>query len=280
MNSDIEKLCKTLLYEGYALFPYRKNALKNQKRFNFGVLSPKCWIENQINEHFFQQTEILVLAENESKLSFKTHFLRLNEEDQWQTAVEKKIEGEISLNRTQTFEHTEDNLFGKIEISSERLTGYLFKVRFFFENLTEIEDFRELSREQILHFSFVSTHTIFELENGKFISQIETPNEFIEHTNSLQNVGLFPVLIGDKYKKNNILASPIILYDFPEIAENSFDNFFDGLEIDELMILNLLVLPEDEKRQITETDERTRLILEKIENLKSEDLQNLHAVLR
>ncbi len=280
MNSDIEKLCKTLLYEGYALFPYRKNALKNQKRFNFGVLSPKCWIENQISEHFFQQTEILVLAENESKLSFKTHFLRLNEEDHWQTAVEKKIEGEISLNRTQTFEHTEDNLFGKIEISSERLTGYLFKVRFFFENLTEIEDFGELSREQVLHFSFVSTHTIFELENGKFISQIETPNEFIEHTNSLQNVGLFPVLIGDKYKENNILASPIILYDFPEIAENSFDNFFDGLEIDELMILNLLVLPEDEKRQITETDERTRLILEKIENLKSEDLQNLHAVLR
>ena len=58
---NIEKICNALLYEGYALFPYRKNALKNQKRFNFGVLSPQVWAEKQINEHFFQQTEILVL---------------------------------------------------------------------------------------------------------------------------------------------------------------------------------------------------------------------------
>lgn len=277
---NIEKICNALLYEGYALFPYRKNALKNQKRFNFGVLSPKCWAENQINEQFFQQTEILVLAENETKLSFKTRFLKLSNESDWQTAVEKIIEAEFILDQSQTIEYKEDNLFGKIEISAEKLSKNLFKIRFIFENLTEIENFGELSREEILQFSFVSAHTIFEVENGKFVSLLETPDEFIEQAKFLQNINVFPVLIGNKIKRNSVLASPIILYDFPEIAENSFDNFFDGLEIDELMILNLLALPDEEKRQIAETDEQTKKILAKIESATPEDLLKLHAYLR
>jgi len=277
---NIEKICNALLYEGYALFPYRKNALKNQKRFNFGVLSPKCWAENQINEQFFQQTEILVLAERESKLSFKTRFLKLSSESDWQTAVEKIIEAEFVLGQSQTIEYKEDILFGKIEITTKKLAKNLSKISFRFENLTEIENHEKLSREEILQFSFISTHTIFEVENGKFVSLLETPDEFVEQAKSLQNINVFPVLIGDKIKQNNILASPIILYDFPEIAENSLENFFDGLEIDELMILNLLALPDEEKRQIAETDERTRQILEKIKSATPADLLKLHAILR
>lgn len=278
--SNIEKICNALLYEGYALFPYRKNALKNQKRFNFGVLSPKVWAEKQMNEQHFQQTEILVLAENESKLSFKTRFLELSDDSEWQTAVEKKIEDEFSLSEPKTLEYKEDSLCGKIEISTKKLTEDLFKIRFIFENLTKSENCESLSREEVLQFSFVSTHTIFEIENGKFVSLLETPNEFVNQAKSLRNINILPVLIGDKFKQNIILASPIILYDFPEIAENSLENFFDGLEIDELMILNLLALPDEEKRQIAETDELTKKILDKIESATPEDLLKLHAHLR
>jgi hypothetical protein len=278
--NEIEKICNALLYEGYALFPYRKNALKNQKRFNFGVLSPQNWSQFQINEYYFQQIEILVLAENDTKLNFSTRFLKLSNDAEWQTAEERKIEDKFALNDSKVIEYKQDNLFGKIEILTEKLTENLFKVRLIFENLTEISDIENYNREQILQYAFVSTHTIFEIENGKFISLLEPPNEMIEQTKSLQNIGVFPVLIGDKSKQNNILASPIILYDFPAIAENSFTDFFDGLEIDELMILNLLALTDEEKRQIAETDERTRQILAKIENLKTEDLMKLHAHLR
>lgn len=278
--SNIEKICNALLYEGYALFPYRKNALKNQKRFNFGVLSPKNWAENQINEHYFQQTEYLVLAENNAKLFFSTRFLQLSNNSEWQTATEKTIEDEFVLKQPKTIEYKEDGLLGKIEITADKLTENLFKIRFVFENLTEISDIENQTREQILQHSFVSTHTIFRVENGKFISLLEPRDEFLGHTKSVVNIGAFPVLIGDKIKQNNILASPIILYDFPEIAENSFGNFFDGLEIDELMILNLLALTDEEKRQIAETDERTRQIIEKIESATIEDLLKLHAHLR
>lgn len=280
LMSNIEKICNALLYEGYALFPYRKNALKNQKRFNFGVLSPKVWAEKQINEHFFQQIEILVLGANDASLNFQTRFLHLSNVSEWQTATEKKIELEFCLIEHKTIEYKVDGLLGKFEITTEKLPENLFKVRFVFENLTEISDIENYNREQILQHSFVSTHTIFSVENGKFISLLEPPNELSEQTKSLENIGVFPVLIGDKLHQNNILASPIILYDFPEIAENSFGNFFDGLEIDELMILNLLALTDEEKRQIAETDERTRQILAKIESAKPEDLKKLHAHLR
>ena len=280
MNTDLEKICNALLYEGYALFPYRKNALKNQKRFNFGVLSPKVWTEKQINEYYFQQIEFLVSAENNTKISFQTQFLKLSNDSEWQTATEKKIEDEFSLSETKTIHFTEDSLFGQINISSQKLTKNLFKVQFIIENKTDVENYETLSREEILQFSFVSTHTIFEIKNGKFISLLEPPEKFFKQTKTVNNIGVFPVLIGDKLRHNNILASPIILYDFPQIAEKSFDNFFDGLEIDELMILNLLALTDEEKRQIAETDERTRRILEKIENAKPDDFLKLHAHLR
>lgn len=280
IDSDIERICNALLYEGYALFPYRKNALKNQKRFNFGVLSPKIWAEKQTNEHYFQQTEFLVLAEKEAEITFQTSFLKLTTDSEWQTANEQIIAGKSGLNKSKTIEYKEDALFGKIKISTKKIKEKLFKVSFVFQNLSQILNPKKLSREEILAFSFVSTHTIFATENGKFLSQIEPPKEFAEYTKSLHNIGAFPVLIGDKCKQNSILASPIILYDFPEIAEKSFDNFFDGLEIDELMVLNLLALTDEEKRQIVETDERTRQIIEKIESAKPEDLLKLHAHLR
>jgi hypothetical protein len=280
MRSEIEKICEALLYEGYALFPYRKNALKNRKRFNFGVLCPKNWAEKQVNEHFFQKIEILIKAKENAEISFQTRFLRLSDDGEWQTAVEKKFDGKIAFGGSEIFEIKEDAFFGKITVSSEKIADELLKLRFVIENLTEVESAENLSREEILPRSFVSTHTIFQVENGRFISLLEPPEEFTAQVKSLKNIGAFPVLIGDKTKHDNILASPIILYDFPETAANSFDNFFDGLEIDELMALNLRALTDEEKLQISETDERTRRLIERIENAAPEDLLKLHAGLR
>ena len=37
----VEKIADAVLYEGYMLYPYRASAVKNQQRFNFGVLYPR-----------------------------------------------------------------------------------------------------------------------------------------------------------------------------------------------------------------------------------------------
>ena len=36
----VEQIAKAVLYEGYMLYPYRPSSVKNQQRWNFGVLCP------------------------------------------------------------------------------------------------------------------------------------------------------------------------------------------------------------------------------------------------
>ncbi len=42
-----------------------------------------------------------------------------------------------------------------------------------------------------------------------------------------------------------MLSSPIILYDYPQIAPESAGDFFDGTEIDEMLTLRVLTLTDE-----------------------------------
>ena len=58
-----------------------------------------------------------------------------------------------------------------------------------------------------------------------------------------------------------VLASPIILYDHPEIAPESRTAFFDALEVDELLSLRTMTLSDEEKREVRGTDPRAAALL-------------------
>jgi hypothetical protein len=73
-----------------------------------------------------------------------------------------------------------------------------------------------------------------------------------------------------------MLASPIILEDHPKIAPESPGDLFDGGEIDQLLVLNILSLTDEEKAEMRAADPRTREILERTERLSSEELMRLH----
>lgn len=280
--NKIEQIADAILFEGYNLFPFRKSALKNQKRFNFGIISPKSWAENQTNENYFQQTECLVFCGNEDfMISAKIRFLQVDvSENDWQETTSREVLCEVSLaeildfEKVVEFDFPAENDFrvlnGEVKISVSRLADNLFKLKLILENLSE-------SSKNILPSSFLSTHSILEIENGEFVSLLETPREVEDFAKSCENIGTFPVLVGEKDGKHFILSSPIILYDFPEVAENSFANFFDGTEIDELMVLSILALTDEEKSEIRKTDEKAANILDKLENAKPEDLMKLHA---
>src|ERR1700691_6415488 len=48
MNFDrVEKIAEAVLYEGYMLYPYRPSSVKNQQRWNFGVLCPTSYSAQQ-----------------------------------------------------------------------------------------------------------------------------------------------------------------------------------------------------------------------------------------
>jgi hypothetical protein len=88
------------------------------------------------------------------------------------------------------------------------------------------------------------------------------------------------VLVGAAGEHDTMLASPIILYDYPQIAPESAGDMFDGTEIDEILTLRIMLLTDAEKREMAEVDERARQILERTEMLPPEQLWKMHGAVR
>jgi hypothetical protein len=58
---EVEKIAAAVLYEGYALWPYRRSAQKNQKRWTFGGVYPRAYSEAAGGDDpWLMQTECLV----------------------------------------------------------------------------------------------------------------------------------------------------------------------------------------------------------------------------
>ena len=75
----VEKIADAVLYEGYLLYPYRSSAVKNQQRFNFGVLYPREYCEFQAgSEAWEMKTECLVLGHASASVEVKVRFLQMS----------------------------------------------------------------------------------------------------------------------------------------------------------------------------------------------------------
>jgi hydrogenase maturation protease len=77
-----------------------------------------------------------------------------------------------------------------------------------------------------------------------------------------------------------MLCSPIILYDYPQVAPESEGDFFDGTEMDEMLTLRVLTLTDAEKQEMRNGDPRARKILERTETLTAESMLKAHGVIR
>ena len=77
-----------------------------------------------------------------------------------------------------------------------------------------------------------------------------------------------------------LLSSPIILYDYPQIAPESAGDLFDGTEIDEILTLRVLTLSDDEKQEVRAGSEQGRGILERSETLPPEAFAKMHGAIR
>ena len=180
---------------------------------------------------------------------------------------------------------------GMVEVTAARVADGIFKVQVKVKNLTAFamphqDDTGERSRNRSLMRSLVSAHVVLEAVEGAFVSLLEPPENLRELAAGCQNVGAWPVLVGAGGCENltrtrdTMLASPIILYDYPQIAPESPGDLFDGTEIDEILALRILTMTEDEKSEMRNTDERARELLERTESLPMEQLMKLHGSMR
>ena len=152
------------------------------------------------------------------------------------------------------------------QLSFLPLADRLHKLRVLFTNQTKAP--------------LISTQAILHVQNGAFLSLTDPPAELREAAAQCQNTGVWPVLVGEPGSRDYMLASRIILPDYPEIAPESPGDLFDGTEIDEILTLRILTMTDAEKEEMRNTDERTRRILERTESLAPEQLMKLHGTLR
>jgi hydrogenase maturation protease len=169
---------------------------------------------------------------------------------------------------------------GLVELSAVELEPALFKVIVTIRNRTAIELGGDTNRDDVLMRSLVSTHAILTVSGGEFVSQTDPPQKWKARAAACQNVGNWPVLVGTEPARDTVLASPIILYDYPQIAPESPGDLFDATEIDEILSLRILTLTDDEKRAAAGVDSKARDLLARTESLAREQLMGLHGTMR
>ncbi len=305
-GTSVERVAAALLYEGYMLYPYRRSAVKNRQRFNFGVIYPEPYSRAQAGTDLCEmRTECLVQGDADTALDVTVRFLHLcaraperPTDPVWHDAVEREVTaldvrlGDLAAGiRAVPFAFTDAvaagrqvELDGRVDVGAEMVAPGVFRLAVGIVNLTSMDaagaDARAETRDEAMLRALVSAHTILRVRGGEFVSLIEPPAALSAPAAACRNVGTWPVLAGEDGARDTMLSSPIIVADFPAIAPESPGDFFDGTEMDEMLTLRILTLTDEEKREMGASDERVRRLLERTEAFGEEQLMQMHGVLR
>ena len=169
---------------------------------------------------------------------------------------------------------------GIIQIFAESLTEGVYRLTVRVENVTELSMAERGERGLAQRRAFASTHAILGLHDGAFLSLMDPPAELSDAAAACDNQGAWPVLVGEPGETNSILSSPIILYDYPDVAPESPGDLYDATEIDEILTLRILTMTDAEKREMVSADARARALLERTHGLTAAELAQMHGVMR
>ena len=170
-------------------------------------------------------------------------------------------------------------LRGRIAVDVEQVEPSLHRLTVRISNVTE-GDSPDVPRDAVLASCCTSTHVLLAALEGVFVSLLEPPEHAREAAAHCENVRCFPVLAGPEGTRDRVLASPIILYDYPQIAPESPGDFFDSGEIDELLQLRTSTLTPEEKRLARATDPRAAAVIDRVDNMPPELIERLHGAIR
>ncbi|MBF6147527.1 hypothetical protein [Nocardia nova] len=294
-----------VLYEGYLLYPYRADARKNRCRWQFGVLGPVGAHASGLGEESELAGQLPIAPDGDPVLRFTLRFLQLQHRaatgttwPDWDEAVEREITvGPCApVATTVPFEipgghdteplvdpgtgradvvRTRLPLRGEFELAVATEGGYpilTVTVRNTGEPATD--------RRDALARSMLGAHVIAEAAGAEFVSLLEPPPEAEAAVARCVQHRCFPVLAGPPGDRSLMLISPIILYDHPEIAEQSQESLYDATEIDEILTLRVMAMTDEEKAAARATDPRAARIVDSCDAMTAEQMARLHGVLR
>jgi hypothetical protein len=311
---DVRRIADAVLYEGYVLWPYRRSALKNQRRWTFGGVYPEAHNAAHPDDASLMQTECLVEG-GDPRIEVRVRFLHVVQRQvrrgeeivdeleiggerhvSWDEATEREVVArdlrlaepvrlaiEVPVGTSEeelptgSIHRSWRALRGAVHVSATRLRPGLVRLKVGIANESRFEGD---DREEALRQTFCSAHTVLRVEEGAFVSQTDPPEPLREEVEACENIGTWPVLVGGHGERHTMLSSPIILPDYPQVAPESPGDMFDAAEIDQLLRLSILTLTDEEKEQMRAADPKAREILERTESLSQEELMRLHGAIR
>jgi len=166
-------------------------------------------------------------------------------------------------------------LHGQLDISGEQ-DGDLMRLTFEARNTAAPAP----DKDEAIAVSMIGTHLLLEVTDGEFVSLLEPPDAAADAVARCRQHRCFPVLAGPSGDHTLTLVSPIILYDHPEIAEQSKGALYDSTEIDEILTLRVMTMTDEEKAQARATDPLAAAIIDRCDSMSPEAMLDLHGVLR
>jgi hypothetical protein len=263
MDETLERFVSSLLYEGYALFPYTPDATKNATPTPFGIVYPPAYAAECEGAHDHARMECLAVADRDG-----TAPLRLTATLRWlepcgerHSAEERRAElGPLEGGRA-----TADIPGGRFTLRAELpAPDGSVHVRACVHNTTEVA--AGLDRAGALAHALLSVHLVVEVTGGHFISPLEA---------GLRSANIWPVLAGGEDAA--ILGAGIVLPDHPTLAPASYGNLFDNTEIEEALVLHVHTLTDSEREAALAGDRVVGDMLERALALGPEEIMALHS---
>jgi hypothetical protein len=268
---DLEQLLDSLLYEGYALYPYTPGAMKNSTPTPFGIVYPPAYAAGMTST--FDHLELRVAVDGPPSAQLDTDIRFLLAGGARHQAAPQRLELDAA-----TIEHlTRSPLQRETSLDTDRSIAVTFAVSLRVERLGEnrhelilrVENRTPcehgLDRGAALTRSLLSTHPILRIRGGRFVSPLDS---------GCASVNTFPVLASAD--DNAVIGATIMLPDHPQIAPESRGGLFDSTEIEEALLLHVQVLSDAEREQIERDDPVVREMVARAASVTPEEILALH----
>jgi hypothetical protein len=135
-------------------------------------------------------------------------------------------------------------------------------------------------KDAALRRSLIGAHLVLQASGAAFVSLLDPPPAAAAAAARCRQHRCWPVLGGPPGSTGVVLGAPIILYDHPEVAEQSPGQLFDLTEIDEILSLRVMTMTDAEKAEARATDPRAQAIVDRCDAMSADDLTRLHGVRR
>jgi len=259
MTDRLEELITSLLWEGYALYPYTPGATKNATPTPFGIVYPPAYAVECPGAFDHARLECVAdPVDARGTLSATLRYLAPSGERH--EAAERRVElGPVPLSERMSTRFDG----GRLTVRSElRRDGSVF-VRCCVHNTTDAP--AGLDRAGALARSLISTQIVVRISAGRFRSPLD---------GAPTSVNTYPVLASET--DDAILGTSYALPDHPRIAPESRGGLFDSTEIEEALLLHVQVLSDDERAEIGGADPAVREMIERAAAATPEDIIALH----